>query len=166
MLERVRSRTGGLTLAVVLVVAVVALTLVLCGRSSAGVLARAKTARTETLTMTAHLHYVRAKGSHLLEEGFASGSLAGPVKAQVRITANISGDFTFHPRGGSISGQGVATLHESGTYVSFGGTVKVTGGTGRYAHASGGGGLYGVYKRNTSKLELTIQTTGTVVYPG
>ena len=119
-------------------------------------------ARTERLAMTAHLRYVTARGSYLLEEGSAVGPLAGPVKARVRFTADISGSFAFYPRGGSISGYGSAKLHESGTYVSFGGTVTITGGTGRFAHARGSGGLYGVYDRRT--LGLTIQTTGNVSF--
>lgn len=134
---------------------------VLCTQS-AGVLAAARTARTERLAMSAHLRYLTARGAYLLEEGPASGPLAGTVKAHVRITADISGSFEFYPRDGSISGYGSATLHESGTYVSFGGTVRITGGTGRYAHARGGGGLYGVYNRRT--LALTIQTTGSLSY--
>jgi len=121
-------------------------------------------ARSERLTITAHLHYVTAKGSYLVEEGAASGPLAGTVKARVRIAADISGSFTFYPRGGTISGYGAATLHESGRYVSFGGSMKVLGGTGRYAHASGHGKLYGVYDRGTPRLELTIQTTGSLSY--
>ena len=112
--------------------------------------------------MAAHLRYLTAKGAYLLEEGSASGPLAGTVKARVRFTADISGSFEFYPHGGSISGYGSAKLHESGTYVSFGGTVTITGGTGRYAHAHGGGGLYGVYNRRT--LALTIQTTGSLSY--
>jgi hypothetical protein len=129
---------------------------------SAGSPEAARTARTERLAMTAHLRYVTARGSYLLEEGSAVGPLAGPVKARVRFTADISGSFAFYPRGGSISGYGSAKLHESGTYVSFGGTVTITGGTGRFAHAHGSGGLYGVYNRRT--LGLTIQTTGDVSY--
>jgi hypothetical protein len=119
-------------------------------------------ARSERLVITAHLRYVDAKGSYLIEEGSASGPLAGPVKARLRVTADISGSFTFYPRGGTISGSGVGTLHESGRYTSFGGTVKVLGGTGRYAHARGGGRLYGVYDRDT--LDVTIQTTGSLSY--
>jgi hypothetical protein len=98
----------------------------------------------------------------LLEEGSASGQLAGTVKARLRITADISGSFTFYPRGGSLSGRGLGTLHESGTYTSFGGAVKILGGTGRYAHARGAGGLYGVYNRRS--LGVTIQTTGSLSY--
>jgi hypothetical protein len=118
--------------------------------------------RSERLAASAHLHYVDARGSYLIEEGQAAGPLAGIVKARLRVTASISGSFTFYPRGGSISGRGVATLHESGTYASFGGTVTVLGGTGLYAHAHGEGKLYGVYDRKT--LGVTIQTTGTLLY--
>ncbi len=98
----------------------------------------------------------------MIEEGSASGPLGGRVKARLRVTADISGSFTFYPRGGSISGAGAGTLHESGEYASFGGTVTVLGGTGRYLHARGKGGLYGVYNRRT--LGVTIQTTGTLSY--
>jgi hypothetical protein len=118
--------------------------------------------RSERLAVSAHLHYVDARGSYLIEEGQASGPLGGIVKARLRVTANISGSFTFYPRGGSISGRGVGTLHESGTYASFGGTVTVLGGTGTYAGAHGEGKLYGVYDRKT--LGVTIQTTGTLLY--
>jgi hypothetical protein len=139
--------------------AALALTMAPPASPSAGV----KTAsRVERLTITAHLRYVDARGSYLIEEGEASGPLAGLVKARMRVTADISGSFTFYPHGGSISGRGVGALHESGVYASFGGTVKVLGGTGRYSHAHGEGGLYGVYNRKT--LGLTIQTTGNLSY--
>jgi hypothetical protein len=121
-------------------------------------------ARTQQLKLTAHLHYVAARGSYLIEEGPASGALAGTIKARVRITAEIAGSFTFYSRGGSVSGYGSAKLHESGAYASFGGSLKVLGGTGRYTHARGGGKLYGVYNRRSPRLELTIQTTGTLAY--
>lgn len=124
--------------------------------------ATAGIARSERLAITAHLRYVNARGSYLVEEGQASGPLAGLVKARIRVTADISGSFTFYPRGGSISGRGVGTLHESGVYASFGGTVTVLGGTGRYAHAHGNGGFYGIYDRKT--LGVTIQTTGSLSY--
>jgi hypothetical protein len=161
MVRRVGSvpaRWWGAAAGAVFVVLAVA---VLCSQSP-GALAAARIARTERLAMTVHLRYLTARGAYLLEEGSASGPLAGTVKARVRFTADISGSFEFYPQGGSISGYGSARLHESGTYVSFGGTVRVTGGTGRYAHARGGGGLYGVYNRRT--LALTIQTTGSLSY--
>jgi hypothetical protein len=63
-------------------------------------------ARSEHLAVLAHLHYVTARGSYLFEEGQASGALAGTVSARVRITADISGSFTFSTRGGSVRGYG------------------------------------------------------------
>jgi len=129
-----------------------------------GRLPKATVARTEQLTVHAHLHYVAARGSYLIEEGPAGGALAGTIKARVRITADIAGSFTFYSRGGSVSGYGSAKLKESGAYASFGGSLKVLGGTGRYAHARGNGKLYGVYNRRSPRLELTIKTTGTLSY--
>jgi hypothetical protein len=143
----------------------VVLTLVVafsCAQSDAA--PEATIAHSEHLAVVAHLHYVTARGSYLYEEGPASGALAGTVSARVRITADISGSFTFYSRGGSVRGFGTAKLNESGGYASFGGTLNVLGGTGRYAHAHGSGRLYGVYNRRSPQLELTIQTTGTLSY--
>jgi hypothetical protein len=146
-----------------LVVAALALVVTL-SRAQSEAAPRATTTRSEHLAVVAHLHYVTARGSYLFEEGQASGALAGTVSARVRITADISGSFTFYSRGGSVRGYGSAKLKESGSYASFGGTLKVLGGTGRYAHASGSGRLYGVYNRRSPQLELTIQTTGNLSY--
>lgn len=155
----VRVRALGSTL-----VAVVALVFVVALPSALGAGPRvvARSARSERLSVDARLHYVDARGSYLIEEGRASGPLAGVVKAKIKITAEIRGSFTFYPRGGSISGRGSGRLHESGIHASFGGTVTVSGGTGRYAHAHGGGGLYGVYNRRTLGIEM--QTSGTLSY--
>ena len=144
--------------------AMVALAFVLALPSARGAssLVVARSTRSERLAVDARLHYVNARGAYLIEEGRASGPLAGVVKARIKITADISGSFTFYPRGGSISGRGSGTLHESGVYASFGGTVTVMGGSGRYSHAHGGGGFYGVYNRKT--LGVEIQTTGTLSY--
>jgi hypothetical protein len=143
-------------------IAVLAFVLLLPSAGGARSWVMARSARSERLTVDARLHYVDARGSYLIEEGRASGPLVGLVKAKIKITATIEGSFTFYPRGGSISGSGSGQLRESGIYASFGGTVRVLGGAGRYAHARGGGGLYGVYNRKT--LGVEIQTTGTLSY--
>jgi hypothetical protein len=158
-LQRLLLRTQGRTLVVVVVTLAATLS-----NAQAEASPRAKTDRSERLAVVAHLHYVSAQGSYLVEEGQASGALAGTVSARVRITADISGSFTFHAHGGSVHGYGSAKLNESGGYASFGGMLKVVGGTGRYAHASGSGSLYGVYNRRSPRLELTIQTTGDLSY--
>jgi hypothetical protein len=122
----------------------------------------AHTARALKATDTAKLRYVSASGSLLLEEGKATGTLPGKMRASVNVGATISGSFTIDTKGGTIKGHGEATPHGAGVYESFAGSITVTGGSGRYAHAHGHTGLYGTFDRNT--YALTIQTTGTFSY--
>jgi hypothetical protein len=111
----------------------------------------------------AHLHLASSNGSLLLEEGPATGAIPGSVKANFMVAANVTATFTIYARGGgSISGRGTGALHSTGLYSTFGGALKVTGGTGRYAHAHGSGGLYGAINRKT--YALTVQTTGRLSY--
>lgn len=113
-------------------------------------------------TDTAHLHYVRSSGSLLFEEGSTTGTLPGSMRAHVNIGPTTSGTFTIYTHGGTITGHGSATMHGSGSYESFAGTLMATGGTNRYAHAHGHAGLYGTFNRKT--YALLVQTTGRLVY--
>lgn len=124
---------------------------------------RAHTARTLNVTDVAHLHLVGTSGELLEEEGNATGALPGKIKARFDVSTSITGSFVFYPRGGgSITGHGSAQLHSTGTYSSFGGTMAVNHGTGRYAHARGRGALYGIMSRRTNAM--TVQTTGKLSY--
>lgn len=123
----------------------------------------ARSAHTLTADDSARLHLVKSPGSAILEEGQATGTLPGRVAARINVGATIIATFTIHPRtGGSITGHGTGTLKGHPAEPSFGGNFTVTGGTGRYAHAHGHGGLYGTLKRST--LAVTVQTTGTLSY--
>jgi hypothetical protein len=123
----------------------------------------ANAARTLDVTDEAHLHLTGTSGEILEEEGSATGALPGKVRARFAVGSSITGSFTFYPRGGgSISGHGSARLRSTGTYASFGGTMSVSHGTGRYAHAHGHGGFYGTVNRHTNAL--VIQTTGRLSY--
>jgi hypothetical protein len=124
--------------------------------------ARAHTASAISGNDNAKLHSVHASGSTLLEEGSATGPLPGHVRAYLHIGATLSGSFTIYTRYGSVSGHGSATPHGSGVEQSFSGSLVVTGGSGRYAHARGRGGLYGTYNRRTYAVEL--QPRGTIYY--
>ncbi len=124
---------------------------------------RAHASRTLNVTDEAHLHLVSTSGEILEEEGPATGALPGKVKARIDVSTSITGSYVFYPRGGgSITGHGSARLHSTGTYSSFGGTLAVSHGTGRYAYAHGSGGLYGTVNRRTSAL--VVQTTGKLSY--
>jgi hypothetical protein len=124
----------------------------------------ARAARTISATDEADLHYVRRRSSesHLFEEGTARGTLPGSVHAECHLGAAISANVTIYTEGGTIHGHGSATPHASGIYESFAGTLVITGGTGRYAHARGRAGLYGLFNRRT--YSLTVQTTGSLSY--
>ncbi|HST55997.1 MAG TPA: hypothetical protein VLJ42_08905 [Solirubrobacteraceae bacterium] len=123
----------------------------------------AKSAHVLNATDNASLHYVDSSGSVLLEQGPASGTLPGTIKARLQIGATLTGSFTIYPRsGGTIRGRGSATLSSSGANPSFHGSLSAIGGSGRYSHAHGTARLYGVFHRRTYKL--TIQTVGKLHY--
>lgn len=124
--------------------------------------ARASRARTLRATDRATLHYVSSTVDVFYETGRASGTLPGFMRVHMRLGSKFSGRYVIQTAGGSISGSGSATPHGSGTYESFAGTITVTGGTGRFAHASGHARVYGTFDRINNQLKL--QTTGTLRY--
>lgn len=152
---------------------VLAVTLMLLGACQAATAASrtmtAHTARQLRVTDTAHLHYVKESGSQIIDEGEATGTLPGDVRVSFNVGVTVEATFTIseaHTHAWSITGHGTGELHEnkskSDVYVSFGGTMAVVHGTGRYAHAHGTGGFYGVIDRRN--YAVTIQTTGTLSY--
>lgn len=119
-------------------------------------------ARTLNASDEAHLRYVRESGSDLLEEGQATGGLPGHVRAQFNVGATVYASFSISTPYGSISGSGSGKLRGSGAWESFGGTMTVTHGTGRYSHVHGHGGFSGAINRHT--YAATVKTTGTLDY--
>jgi hypothetical protein len=120
-------------------------------------------ARTVRATDEARLLYIRnrSSGANLFEEGPAHGTLPGSVRAECNLGPPFVANVTISTRAGIIRGHGTATPHASGIYESFSGTLTITGGTGRYAHAHGHAGLYGVFNRRT--YNLVVQTTGMLI---
>jgi hypothetical protein len=130
-------------------------------RASAG----GRAAHTLSVKDEGHLHMVSNSGSNLVEEGPVSGTIPGTVRVNFNIGPTVYASFTIYVHGGgSISGSGHGTLHSTGAYSTFGGSLSVTHGTGRYAHAHGTGGLYGAINRRSSTYPMTVQTTGTLHY--
>jgi hypothetical protein len=159
-----RSGVARLKLAVALVVVMGGVGLVALGTShAAGASAGARMAHVVSVQDEGHLHSVRESGSDLTEEGPVAGTIPGRVKVNFNIGPTVSASFTIYASGGgSISGRGKGALHSTSKYATFGGTLTVTGGTGRYAHAHGSGGLYGAINRKT--YALTVQTVGKLYY--
>jgi len=144
-------------------VATIALMLTLAGGAGADDgLPVAHLARTLNVTDEARLHYHESAGSSLIEEGRATGGLPGAVKVHFTVGPTVSASFTISTGSGTLIGHGSGVLHSSGTYASFRGSMSITRGTGRYLHAHGHGGFYGVLNRKT--YALTVQTTGSLSY--
>ncbi len=112
-----------------------------------------------------HLHFVRASGSLLIDEGKASGTFPGSVTVRFLYNGEptVSARFTISGSGGSISGRGMGRFSSPTSRTpSFRGRMSVTGGTGRYAHVHGGGEMFGVFNRRS--YGLTVQAVGKLPY--
>jgi len=120
----------------------------------------ASTASTMAVSDHARLHGVGAYGNTLIEEGRVEGTLQGRVKVRLNIEVEnrtATSRFTFYLRGGNVVGHasGRATTGEEG-WESFGGEMWLDHGTGRYAHASGSGRMYGALNRNSDVLIVQV----------
>jgi hypothetical protein len=111
------------------------------------------------------MSYIKHKSTstHLFEQGKAQGTLPGSMRAYLSLGPPFAGSFTIETNVGTINGHGTATPHGGGLYESFAGTLTVTGGTGRYAHAHGHAKLYGTFNRRT--YALIVQTNGSLLLP-
>lgn len=112
-----------------------------------------------------HLHLVRSSGAVLVDEGAAHGTIPGSAWVSFVYNGNpsVSAKITIDGSGGSVSAHGSALLsNPNSTSPSFSGSLSITGGSGRYAHAHGGGHLYGVFYRRS--YALVVQTDGTLDY--
>ena len=145
--------------ATVLLVAVVSLSVV-----SIGSAVRAHATRVQSVMDSAHLELVSADGNTLVERGRASGTLPGTVEVSLTLgDRTATSSFTIRSKGGTISGRGKGRLKPGkGGYDSFGGSVAVVRGTGRFRGVSGTGGLYGSIYRVTDAM--SVQVTGKLRY--
>jgi len=125
-------------------------------------LGTAALARSLSAVDTAHLREVRTSGEAIVEEGRTTGALPGTIRARLTINSTAFVTFTVYLKGGTISGQGSGKLKGNPADPSFGGTMRVTHGTGNYAHARGTGGFYGTLNRRT--YAMIVQTTGSLHY--
>lgn len=129
------------------------------GRSLAGAVmlaaiafTAAPAAATElTVHETAHLHMVSHSHLSIVEEGNGSGTLSGRLTLHLMLSlTGGSVTFTAYPPGGTISGRGEGTSYAKGNTAYFTGTASITGGTGKYSHASAHNvQLHGSLQRHT-----------------
>lgn len=99
----------------------------------------AQAATALTFDIHARLHLVRKAGHVLNEQGSFTGTQSGTIAVRFASVNVVSGSATFaaySAQGGSVNGRANIKGHVGAT-VYFTGTVTITGGTGRWAHASG-----------------------------
>jgi hypothetical protein len=86
----------------------------------------------------ATLELTRRKGITYWQEGTVTGTLSGTIAVRVTIGGpGVISRFTVTLAGGTIRGRGEARVRPDGSVVHYKGTATITGGTGKYADASG-----------------------------
>jgi hypothetical protein len=127
--------------------------------------AGASAARTVNVRDEGRLHFAKSSGSQLIDEGHASGTMPGWVKVRFTYNGNptVFARFTIYAKDGSINGHASGRLsNPTSPSPSFRGSLSITGGSGRYTHASGSGELFGVFYRRS--YGLTVQAISTLRY--
>ncbi|MDQ6810295.1 MAG: hypothetical protein M3Z95_00155 [Actinomycetota bacterium] len=126
---------------------------------------RAHIAATLSVKDEGNLRFVKSSGSTLIDEGHASGTIPGNVRIHFTYNGNpnVSSQITIYGARGTLQVGATGRLSSpTNPNPSFYGTLTITGGSGRYSHAHGGGKLYGVFHRRT--YGMIVQTQGTVHY--
>jgi hypothetical protein len=130
---------------------------------AAGPLARA--AHSVSVRDEGRLKLVKASGSVLTDEGPATGTVPGRVRVRFIYNGDpsVSAQITIYGHAGTILAHGSGRLsNPTSSSPSFKGTLAISGGSGRYASARGGGEMFGVFYRRS--YAITVQTRGVLHY--
>jgi hypothetical protein len=126
----------------------------------------AHAARTVSLQESGHLHLTSKQGLTLNEEGSASGTIKGKIYIHLHVANNrggVTAEVNIYPSGGSLTGYGSASYHVVGSYASFSGSLSISRGTGRYAHARASGLRFtGTVKRRNDSV--SVRLSGSLSY--
>jgi hypothetical protein len=116
-------------------------------------------ARELNLREAGRLHLVSHHNEVLLEEGSGSGTLNGHITVHLTLAytqATVS--FTAYTSGGTIVGTGEGNTYAEGHLARFKGTASITGGSGKYAHASAHGiKLRGTLVKKTYAFSVEVE---------
>jgi hypothetical protein len=115
--------------------------------------------RVTTVRDRATTHFVHGHGLRIEEQGQISGTLSGPLTLHLTTvsTYRVSVEFVAYLQGGSISGQGLTHFHVSGSTGYFTGTLAITHGSGRYAHARASAlAVNGTMDRHSFKISVSV----------
>lgn len=123
----------------------------------------AQASRTINVSERVNLRLVRKSGSTLYHAGTATGTLPGTVTTRFNVTpTRVSGALRIVTRGGTLTITVSGKPRSYGTNARFGGTMRVTGGTGKFARAKGSGTFEGVVNRRN--WASTVSASGRLSY--
>jgi len=148
-----------------LVLTVGATTLAGIGTSGATGQVVARAAHSVSVKDEGRLKLVKASGSVLTDEGPATGTVPGRVRVRFIYNGDpsVSAQITIYGYAGTILAHGSGRLsNPTSSSPSFKGTLAISGGSGRYASARGGGEMFGVFYRRS--YAITVQTRGVLHY--
>ncbi|HEV7529193.1 MAG TPA: autotransporter [Solirubrobacteraceae bacterium] len=143
----------------------VAIGLTALGLSASATAQPARIAGSTSVKDAGYLRLVRSSGSLLIDEGRVRGTLPGTVNIRFVYNGNpsVSAQITISAHAGKVQARGSGRLSSpTSASPSFAGTLTITGGSGRYAHARGSGKMFGVFYRRS--YAITVQTEGTLHY--
>jgi hypothetical protein len=109
---------------------------------------------------TGHLHLVSHHNELIVEEGHGTGTLSGNITVRMTLAySQATVSFTAYPSsGGTVSGRGEGSIYAEGHNADFTGNAAITGGTGKYAHASGRNiRIKGTLQRKTFALYVEVE---------
>lgn len=123
---------------------------------------QAHAARTIALRESGTLRLTSKRGFTLNEQGSASGTIRGTIYIHLHLVSgrSVTAEVNIYPRGGSLSGSGVASYGVNGATASFSGTLSITRGTGSYAHARSSRLRFtGTIRRRDDAVSVQLQGT-------
>jgi len=125
----------------------------------------AHAARSLSVTDEGTVHFLKSSGSSITDEGPAKGTIPGKVRIRFTYDGNptVNAQITIVGHAGNVYAHGIGHLSSpTSPSPSFKGTLAITGGSRRYAHAHGSGQMFGVFYRRS--YAMTVQTKGTLRY--
>ncbi len=123
----------------------------------------AQASKTINVSERASLHLVRKSGSTLWQAGTATGTLPGTVTTRFKVTlTSVTGTLKIVTRGGTVTLSVSGKPRSGGNNARFGGTMRVTGGSGKFKGASGSANFEGVVNRRS--WAANVSATGRLTY--
>lgn len=94
----------------------------------------------------------------LREQGQASGTLRASLAVLINLGyTEATVTFSARSSSGTLKGRGIESYYVSGKNGHFSGRMRVTGGTGAYAHSSGSSlQTTGLIKRGHYEVQMTV----------